>query len=154
MRLTYRLLAFGGAAALGAGCASIEQAYQQDASIVPAAAVSAAALWAAQGHAISSEKFITYAGVAAVIYAIFDPLMPNWQVAQAQLGPDRYFLSMRMKRLATGGDGEARVAFNRRAVRIAHEAGYAGYQVLAYSEGIESFYPAQRVGEGVILLLR
>jgi hypothetical protein len=154
METARRLLALGAAAALGAGCASLEQAYQQDASIVPAAAVSAAALWAAQGHSISSEKFITYAGIAAVIYAIFDPLMPNWQVAQAQLAPDRYYLSMRMKRLATGGDGEARVAFNRRAFRIAQEAGYAHYQILAYSEGIESFYPAQRVGEGVIQLLR
>jgi hypothetical protein len=103
---------------------------------------------------LSSNKLLSYAGVAAVAYIVFDPIAPNWQIDEAKLAEDRYVLQLRMKHFHTGGDGESRVVFNRRAEQLASDNGYASYQILSYSEGIKSTLPAaQRVSEGVIQLV-
>jgi hypothetical protein len=86
-------------------------------------------------------------------YAALEPLASNWSIKEAKLAEDQYMLQLRMNRVHTGGDGEARVVFNRRAAQLARDNGYAGYQVLSYSEGIDSALPvAQRVSEGVVQL--
>jgi hypothetical protein len=77
----------------------------------------------------------------------------NWELVEAKLADDRYALSLRMRRFHSGGDGEARALFHRRARELAQVGGYAGYEVLSYAEGIDSSLPfAQRVGEGVVRL--
>ena len=92
---------------------------------------------------------------AALVYVIVDPLAPNWQIGEREMGADRYQIALRMKRFTTGGDGEAKQTFNRRAVQVAHDKGAAGYRVIEYTEGIESTVPvAQRVASGVIEFVR
>lgn len=101
--------------------------------------------------ALSVENIL----LGAAVYWAVDPLAPNWQFEQAPLGADRVRISLRRKRFASGGDGEAGQVFARRAQQLARERGYAGYAVVEYTEGIESMLPlAQRVAQGVIQLQR
>ncbi|NMG02922.1 hypothetical protein [Azoarcus taiwanensis] len=61
----------------------------------------------------------------------------------------------RMKRLATGGEGEARRIFRRNAEQLVSEGGFVAYEVLRYEEGIESTRPfAHRFASGEIRLAR
>jgi len=93
------------------------------------------------------------AGVA--VYALVDPLAPNWTVQEARLGEERYRFVLRMKALHAGGDGEARQVFARRAAQLASQPGFAGYDVTAWEEGIDSTRPfSQRVALGEIRLRR
>lgn len=135
-------------AALGlAGCSSVSGSYPRSSPIVPAAAIRIS-----ENYALSLEQIVTYAGVAGIAYLVLDPLAPNWHIEEAPLAPGEYHLRLRMKRLHAGGDGEARLVFQRRAAALARAGGFAGYEILAYSEGVESGLPSQRVGEGVIRL--
>lgn len=89
-------------------------------------------------------------GVAA-IYLIYDPLAPNWELEETKLSDDTYRLSMKMKRFHTGGSGEALQILKRRAVQLREAGGHAGYEILEYSEGIDSqTLAARRVAEGVV----
>lgn len=89
--------------------------------------------------------------LGAAIYFVVDPLSPNWQIEEERMGGNRFRISLRKKRFATGGDGEATQAFYRRAEQIVRENGYAGYSVVEFGEGVESTVPiAQRVSRGII----
>jgi hypothetical protein len=82
-------------------------------------------------------------------------LTNNWFVSETPLAPDRVRLSLSMIPLHRGGDGEAREYFLRRAEKLAHEAGYSGFEVLEYREGIESgVLFGQRVADGVVRFTR
>lgn len=82
-------------------------------------------------------------------------LSNNWYVSETPLAADRVRLSLSMIPLHRGGDGEARQYFLRRAEKLAHEAGYSGFEVLQYHEGIESgILFGQRVAEGVVRFTR
>lgn len=106
-------------------------------------------------YAVSLEKLIYWGGTAAVAYLILDPLAPNWAIEEARFPSGHVHLSMHMKRYYAGGAGEARVVFHRRAKELVREGKFDGYQVIEYSEGMESsVLGSQRVGEGVILLTR
>lgn len=71
------------------------------------------------------------------------------------MGEERYRLVLRMKALHAGGDGEARQVFARRALQLASQPGFAGYDVTAWEEGIDSNRPfSQRVALGEIRLRR
>ncbi|MDB5867081.1 MAG: hypothetical protein JWO70_4887 [Betaproteobacteria bacterium] len=88
-----------------------------------------------------------------IIYAIIDPLAPNWKVEVEPLGTRRYRVNMTMKRFFTGGEGESNWVFRRAAEKLQHEGGFAEYEILSYSEGIESKVTiAQRVASGVVEL--
>lgn len=69
---------------------------------------------------------------------MLDPLAPNWQIEETILSDDTYLFSLRMKRFHTGGDGEARQVFNRRARELARSSGYSGYEVTRFEEAIDS----------------
>lgn len=90
----------------------------------------------------------------AVLFAVIDPLAPNWEVEATSLGQGRYVLALGMKRFATGGDGEAYPAMLRVAERLQQETGAAAYAVIAYSEGIESGLPAARRVARALIELR
>lgn len=100
----------------------------------------------------SAAQIVQIAAVAAAIHVIVDPLAPNWEIVETRLGQGEYQLALRKKAFSTGGDGEARQIFQRRAAKLARDGGYAGYQILSYSEGIESttFPAARSVSEGVV----
>lgn len=93
------------------------------------------------------------AGIA--IYAYYDPLAPNWEIEEAKLNDDTFRFSMKMKRHHTGGAGESIQILKRRASQLQYEQGFGSYQILEYSEGIDSqTIGARRVAEGVIKLVR
>ncbi len=94
-------------------------------------------------------------GVAAVIiYLVYDPLAPNWEIQEQRLADDTYRFDLRMKRYHTGGAGEAMQVLRRRAAALQREQGFGDYQLVEYSEGIESqTLGAQRVAEATVRLL-
>ena len=96
-----------------------------------------------------------YLAGALIAYAIYDPLAPTWRITVTQLDEQRVRLDLRMKRLATGGEGEARRIFRRNAEQLVSEGGFVSYEVLRYEEGIESTRPfAHRFASGEIRLAR
>ena len=105
--------------------------------------------------AVPLEAVLGAAAAGALLYVIYDPLAPNWSIEEKPLADDTYYLSLRAKSFRTGGDGEAIQIIKRRALQLQREKGYAGYQLLDYSEGIESSTPlTRRVSEGTIQLVR
>ncbi|MBK8336499.1 MAG: hypothetical protein IPL03_07855 [Sterolibacteriaceae bacterium] len=121
------------AALLAAGCSGISGEYPRSTPVIPAAS-----LRVSEGYVVSLEKIVTYAGIAVAVYLVLDPLAPNWQIEQTSLADDTYLFSLRMKRFHTGGDGEARQVFNRRARELARSSGYSGYEVTRFEEAIDS----------------
>jgi len=104
---------------------------------------------------ISLEKLVYWGAYAAAAYLILDPLAPNWQIEGAVFPGDHVHFSLHMKRYYAGGAGEARQVFHRRAKQIVREGGYEGYEVVEYSEGLDSsVLGSQRVAEGVIRLTK
>lgn len=91
--------------------------------------------------------------VGVVAYYVIDPLAPNWEVKINQLDDTRVAINLRKKRFSTGGDGEAREVFRRRAQEIVDDNGLVGYTVVQYSESIDSETTfARRIARGVIVV--
>lgn len=104
---------------------------------------------------VSLATLATAAAVGAAIYYVYDPLAPNWEIEESQLNEDTYRLSLKMKRFHTGGAGESIQILKRRATQLQYEQGFGGYQILEYTEGIDSqTIGARRVGEGVIRMVQ
>ncbi len=106
---------------------------------------------------ISNSLSIPLESIAAgaLLFAIVDPLAPNWQIEQMRLGENRYRIALRKKRFTTGGDGEAAPAFFRRAEQIAGELGSGRYRVVEFTEGVDSAVPiAQRIAQGIVEIIR
>ena len=110
-------------------------------------------LYVTPTHTIAAEQ-ATYLGLAlGVAYMVLDPLAPNWEISEAPLPDNRVHLALKMKRFYTGGAGEARTVFHRRARDLVYNGGYDAYEVVEYVEGLESsMLGSQRVCEGVIRL--
>lgn len=93
--------------------------------------------------------------LAAAIVIVVDPLAPNWEIERTELGGDRFEIALRKKRFSSGGDGEAAALFQRHIDTLARERGFARYEVLEFSQGIESTVPiARRVSRGVVRFAR
>lgn len=104
---------------------------------------------------IPLEQIFFWGASAGAAYLILDPLAPNWEIEEAPLADNQIHLSLKMKRYYAGGAGEARSIFNRRAKDLVQYGGFDSYEVLEYSEGMESsMLGSQRVCEGVIRLSR
>lgn len=104
---------------------------------------------------VSLSTIATVGVIAAAIYIVYDPLAPNWEIEESRLNEDTYRFSLKMKRYHTGGSGESIQILKRRAGTLQHEQGFAGYQILEYTEGIESqTIGARRVAEGTIKLVQ
>ncbi|MES2770535.1 MAG: hypothetical protein V4623_00895 [Pseudomonadota bacterium] len=100
-----------------------------------------------------SYSFETVAS-AALFYAIYDPLAPNWSIQERSVDTQTFSLSLRAKRFRTGGDGEAISIFKRRALQLQREKGFASYRIIDFSEGVESSTPwPQRYSQGTIELI-
>lgn len=106
-------------------------------------------------YSITIEKIVYGAAGAALLYYIYDPLAPNWEVREEQVAEDTYRLSLRMKRFHIGGEGEASQLFRRWARALQEEGEASGYQIRDFVEGIESTTPiARRYAEGTVRLTR
>lgn len=113
---------------------------------------------AIQLTAQTSIKLSTVATALAVvgaIYLVYDPLAPNWEIEESRLNDDTYRFSLKMKRYHTGGAGESIQILKRRASQLQYEKGFASYQILEYTEGIDSqTIGARRMADGVIRLVQ
>lgn len=133
-----------------AGCSTLDRSLpSRTTSVIPNTQ-----LRLTPGYTTTPEKLIYFAGAAYVAYLVLDPMAPNWEIEEAKLSDDTYFLGMKKMRTRPGGEGEARMVFRRRAEQLARAGGFAGYDIVSYSEGIQSDLIAQRVGEGVVQLRR
>ena len=101
----------------------------------------------------TTGRLVKWHDFASMSSIISDPSGPAWEIEEAWFPQQHYFLSLKMRRGYSGGAGEARVVFHRRAKEIMLRSGFDGYQVVEYSEGLQSsFLGSQRVTEGVIQL--
>ncbi len=94
--------------------------------------------------------------IGVAVYYFVDPLAPNWEGELRRVSDDTFSITMRSKRFrSSGGDGEAGRVFKRNAQQIVRQGGFAGYDVMDYSEGIESeVIGAYRFAEGTIRISR
>ena len=101
------------------------------------------------------DHVLYWSGYAAVASVVIDAFSPNWEIQEARFPGNHYQLLLQMKRTYSGGAGEARVVFNRRAKELMLAGGFDSYEVLEYSEGMESsVVGGQRNASGVIRLSR
>jgi hypothetical protein len=101
------------------------------------------------------EKLVYWGIWVGAAWLILDPLAPNWDIQEARLPENHVHFKMSMKRFYTGGAGEARVVFNRRAKALMRAGGYSGYEIVEYSEALDSsVLGSQRTAEGVIRLTK
>jgi len=109
-------------------------------------------VWMAQQLGYLSPEFLAPALIA---YSIYDPFAPTWEIRVTEFDGGLCRIDLNMKRLTTGGDGEARQTFLRAARSLAAKGGYAGFDELRYEEGIDSTRPfAHRVASGEIRLTK
>jgi len=109
--------------------------------------------WSAAARTESTVASVLLA--IGAIYLVYDPLAPNWEIEESRLNDDTYRFSLKMKRYHTGGAGESIQILKRRASKIQYEQGFSGYQILEYTEGIESqTIGARRMAEGTIKLVQ
>jgi predicted small secreted protein len=96
-----------------------------------------------------------YIAGSLIAFSIYDPLAPTWEIRVTELDAGYCRIDLNMKRLTTGGDGEARQTFLRAARRLVANGQYAGFDELRYEEGIDSTRPfAHRVASGEIRLVK
>lgn len=100
---------------------------------------------------VELEKLVAWGAYAGVAWLVLDPLAPNWEIEEAPLPDNHVHFSLKMKRYYTGGAGEARVVFHRRAKELMQYNGFDAYQVVEYNESLESsVLGSQRVAVGVV----
>lgn len=109
---------------------------------------------------LTSKIGMSYGDIASglvagvLVYLVYDPLAPNWEINEARLSEDTYRFDLRMKRYHTGGAGESMQVLRRRAGQLQHGRGFDGYEILDYSEGIESqTLGARRYAEATVRLV-
>lgn len=101
------------------------------------------------------EKLVYWGIWASAAYLILDPLAPNWEIEEARFPDNHVHFQMSMKRYYAGGAGEARVVFQRRAKELMREGGFSGFEIVEYSEGMDSsMLGSKRTAEGVIRLIK
>jgi hypothetical protein len=101
------------------------------------------------------EKLVYWGAYVGIAYLILDPFAPNWEIQETRFPENHVHFFMTMKRYYSGGAGEARVIFNRRAKELMRAGGFGGCEVVEYTEGMESsMLGAQRTVEGVIRLTK
>lgn len=104
---------------------------------------------------IALEKVVIWGALAGAAYLVLDPLAPNWDIQETPLGDHHVHFSLKMKRYYVGGAGEARAVFARRAKELMRLNEFDDYQVVEYTESLDSsILGSQRKAEGVILLTR
>ena len=84
------------------------------------------------------EKLVNWGLYAGAAWLILDPLAPNWEIEQAAFPDQHYHLSLKMKRVYSGGAGEARAVFQRHARELMRQNGYdvdpAGNEIVLFDQ--------------------
>ena len=103
---------------------------------------------------IPLEKMVYWGVLGGLAYAVLDPFAPNWEIEEAPLGGDHVHFSLQMRRYYSGGAGEARQLFERRARELMRLNEFDEYRVIEYNESLESsMLGARRKAEGVVRLI-
>ncbi len=143
------ILAIAGAAGCGGLSARLDGNIPRNFSVIPNTT-----LQVSPSLAIPLEKIVFWGIYAGTAYLILDPLAPNWEIEETPLPDHHIYLGLKMKRYYSGGAGEARAVFHRRAKDLVRYGGFHGYEVLEYNESLESsVLGSQRVSQGVIRLI-
>ncbi len=101
------------------------------------------------------DKPVYWMAWTAMAYLVLDPYSPNWEIQEARFPENTIHFQLSMKRYYAGGAGEARQIFHRRAKELMRAGGFGSYEVVEYSESMDSsVIGSQRTAEGVIRLLR
>lgn len=101
------------------------------------------------------EKLVYWGLWVGVAWLILDPLAPNWNIEETYLPQDHVHFQMAMKRFYAGGAGEARAVLDRRAKALMRAGGFSGYEIVEYSEALDSsLLGSRRTATGVIRLTR
>lgn len=141
-----RLLSIMAVLALG-GCASSPDSLTYNGAGMAGTLVNAASF--------PLEKTVYWGAWAGAAWLILDPLAPNWDIHEARFPENHMHFQLSMKRYYSGGAGEARVVFHRRAKELMRAGGFTNYEVLEYNEGMESsMLGARRSAEGVVRFIR
>lgn len=146
-----RLIASVSALALLAGCGVLDKklvagGVPRGGSLIPDAAVRIS-----PEYTTSLSSLATTAAAALVLNYVYQPLDPNWDLADIPLSHDTHRFSLRMKRFITGGEGEAWQIAKRYAEGLQVAKGASGYVLLEFTQGIDSSTPfARRVAEGLV----
>lgn len=102
-------------------------------------------------YTTSLSSLANTAAAAIVLNYVYQPLDPNWDLADIALSSDTHRFSLRMKRFSTGGEGEAWQIAKRYAEGLQVAKGASGYVILEFTSGIDSSTPfARRVAEGLV----
>ena len=134
-----------------AGCGGVGS--RVNGAIPAAGMIPDATVQVSRSFGIPLEKIVYWGAYAGVAWLVLDPLAPHWQIEQVPLPGNHIHLSLKMKRYHTGGEGEARQLFQRRARELVQYGGFDGFEIREYSEGqVASLFGAQRTAEGVIHL--
>lgn len=153
MRLAERLRMITSASALVllAGCGVldkklVEGGIPRGGSLIPDAAVRIS-----PEYTTSVSSLANTAAAAIVLNYVYQPLDPNWDLADIPLSHDTHRFALRMKRFTTGGEGEAWQIAKRYAEGLQVAKGASGYVVLEFTQGVDSSTPfARRVAEGLV----
>lgn len=106
-------------------------------------------------YALTVEKIVYSAAGAVALYLLYDPLAPNWEIAEEAAGEDTYRLRLTMKRFHIGGEGEAAAVLRRWSEAVRHEGQYDGFRIERFEQGIESSTPvARRYAHAVVRMTR
>ncbi|GAA5159437.1 hypothetical protein [Viridibacterium curvum] len=89
-------------------------------------------------YAVAYMDIIMVAGLVGLMYQVVDPQAPAWEILETRLPDRRVIYSLRMQRVHNGGEGEARMVLQRRATELARESGMAGYEIISYTESMDS----------------
>ena len=78
----------------------------------------------------------------------------NWSLEETRLEPNLVRFTLKMNRFYSGGAGEPRLIFQRRAQALVRAGDFYSYQIVDYRESLNSFlFGGQRIAEGTIRLL-
>lgn len=89
-------------------------------------------------YSVAYMDIIMVAGLVALVYQVVDPAAPAWEILETRLPDNRVLYSLRMQRIHNGGEGEARQVLLRRVAELAREQGMKGYEIMSYSESLDS----------------
>lgn len=139
----------------GVGAKASEAVAKAAASVIGGPLIPDATIQLGPAVSYPLEKLVYWGLWVGAAWLILDPLAPNWRIEETRLPEDHVHFRMEMKRYHSGGAGEARVALDQRARSLMRAGGYVGYELVEYSEGMESaLFGAQRTASGVIRLRR
>ncbi|GAB4058441.1 hypothetical protein GCM10028811_08960 [Uliginosibacterium sediminicola] len=103
---------------------------------------------------VSYVDMVLIGGAVALVYKVVDPMAPAWEIEETRREGNLVSYRLSMQRISSGGEGEARLVLARRAAELARERGMQGYQLIHYSESIDSrlFLP-RRMAEADVALI-